>query len=124
MYISEISPPHLRGALLVLESVSIVLGAVVSYWITYATRHMEGDVSFRLPCVLWPLAIWGAIGMATPYIIMSALVGEFSHDWPGHKAAGWVTCGFAYVYILAYGVSYSPLAWGKSSTSYSSSPKR
>lgn len=58
-----------------------------------------------------PLAIWGAIGMAVPYIIMSALVGEFSHDWPGHSAAGWVTCGFAYVYIIAYGVSYSPLAW-------------
>ncbi|KAF4314179.1 putative mfs monosaccharide transporter protein [Botryosphaeria dothidea] len=123
LYISEISPPHLRGALLVLESVSIVLGAVVSYWITYATRHMEGDVSFRLPCVLWPLAIWGAIGMATPYIIMSALVGEFSHDWPGHKAAGWVTCGFAYVYILAYGVSYSPLAWALPAEVFSNSTR-
>ncbi|KAB2573822.1 Hexose transporter HXT10 [Lasiodiplodia theobromae] len=267
LYISEIAPPHLRGALLVLESVSIVLGAVVAYWITYATRHLEGDIAFRLPfglqmvcavflgtCIhffpysprwlglvgreaeclqslsklrrlpptdwrikaefqaiitevefqkkmldrrhpgvtgfkleiaTWldlfksrrrvaigvgvaffqqfsgingfiyyapllfrslgqdsemslilsgminigqlvavvlcffiidhvgrrPLAIWGAVGMAVPYIIMSALVGEFSHDWPGHSAAGWVTCGFAYVYIIAYGVSYSPLAW-------------
>lgn len=269
LYISEIAPPHLRGALLVLESVSIVLGAVVSYWITYATRHMEGDIAFRLPfglqmvCAIilgvgihifpysprwlalvgreseclqslsrlrrlpptdwrvktefqaiitevdfqkrmlerrhpnttgfrleiatwldlfrsWkrvsigagvaffqqfsgingfiyyapllfrslgqddemslilsgminigqlvavvlcffiidhvgrrPLAIWGAFGMATPYIVMSATVGAFSHDWPGHKAAGWATCALAYIYILAYGVSYSPLAWGE-----------
>ncbi|KAF4546319.1 putative mfs monosaccharide transporter protein [Lasiodiplodia theobromae] len=279
LYISEIAPPHLRGALLVLESVSIVLGAVVAYWITYATRHLEGDIAFRLPfglqmvcavflgtCIhffpysprwlglvgreaeclqslsklrrlpptdwrikaefqaiitevefqkkmldrrhpgvtgfkleiaTWldlfksrrrvaigvgvaffqqfsgingfiyyapllfrslgqdsemslilsgminigqlvavvlcffiidhvgrrPLAIWGAIGMAVPYIIMSALVGEFSHDWPGHSAAGWVTCGFAYVYIIAYGVSYSPLAWALPAEVFSNSTR-
>ncbi|KAM5347716.1 hypothetical protein ACJ41O_007540 [Fusarium nematophilum] len=49
IYISEIAPPNLRGTLLVLESVSCVLGVVVSFWITYATRHMEGEISFRLP---------------------------------------------------------------------------
>lgn len=38
LYISEIAPPNLRGALLVLESVSIVLGVVVSYWISYGTK--------------------------------------------------------------------------------------
>lgn len=32
-----------------LESVSIVLGVVVSFWITYGTRHMAGEISFRLP---------------------------------------------------------------------------
>ncbi|GME26341.1 MFS monosaccharide transporter [Neofusicoccum parvum] len=279
LYISEIAPPHLRGALLVLESVSIVLGAVVSYWITYATRHMEGDIAFRLPfglqmvCAIilgvgihvfpysprwlalvgreseclqslsrlrrlpptdwrvktefqaiitevdfqkrmlerrhpnttgfrleiatwldlfrsWkrvsigagvaffqqfsgingfiyyapllfrslgqddemslilsgminigqlvavvlcffiidhvgrrPLAIWGAFGMATPYIVMSATVGAFSHDWPGHKAAGWATCALAYIYILAYGVSYSPLAWALPAEVFSNSTR-
>ncbi|KAF5654855.1 quinate transporter [Fusarium sp. NRRL 25303] len=49
IYISEIAPPNLRGTLLVLESVSCVLGVVVSFWITYATRHLPGDLSFRLP---------------------------------------------------------------------------
>lgn len=49
LYISEISPPNLRGTLLVLESVSIVLGVVVAFWITYGTREMAGEVSFRLP---------------------------------------------------------------------------
>ncbi|KAH7014232.1 general substrate transporter [Microdochium trichocladiopsis] len=49
LYISEIAPPNLRGTLLVLESVSIVLGVVVAFWITYGTRHLVGEISFRLP---------------------------------------------------------------------------
>ncbi|KAL5338329.1 general substrate transporter [Aspergillus crustosus] len=49
LYISEISPPNLRGTLLVLESVSIVSGVVIAYWITYATRLMDGEISYRLP---------------------------------------------------------------------------
>lgn len=49
LYISEIAPPNLRGTLLVLESISIVTGVVVAFWITYATRHMAGEISFRLP---------------------------------------------------------------------------
>lgn len=49
IYISEIAPPNLRGTLLVLESVSIVGGVVISYWITYGTRHLQSEASFRLP---------------------------------------------------------------------------
>lgn len=49
LYISEISPPQVRGALLVLESVSIVLGVVLSYWISYGTQYIEGEASFRVP---------------------------------------------------------------------------
>lgn len=49
LYISEISPPNLRGTLLVLESISIVSGVVISFWITYGTRHIQSQVSFRLP---------------------------------------------------------------------------
>ncbi|KAF7159506.1 hypothetical protein CNMCM5623_004844 [Aspergillus felis] len=49
LYISEISPPNLRGTLLVLESVSIVSGVVIAYWITFGTRLLEGGISFRLP---------------------------------------------------------------------------
>ncbi|KAK2605970.1 hypothetical protein QQS21_003596 [Conoideocrella luteorostrata] len=49
LYISEISPPHLRGTLLVLESISIVSGVVIAFWITFATRHIPSEVSFRLP---------------------------------------------------------------------------
>ncbi|RGP64185.1 hypothetical protein FSPOR_8003 [Fusarium sporotrichioides] len=49
IYISEITPPNLIGTLLVLESVSCVIGVVVSFWITYRTRELAGEVSFRLP---------------------------------------------------------------------------
>ncbi|KAF3763474.1 general substrate transporter [Cryphonectria parasitica EP155] len=49
LYISEISPPNLRGTLLVLESISIVSGVVISFWITYGTRNINSEVSFRLP---------------------------------------------------------------------------
>lgn len=39
LYISEIAPPSRRGSLLVLEAMSIVIGAIGSYWITYGTRY-------------------------------------------------------------------------------------
>ncbi|RMY17920.1 hypothetical protein D0867_05688 [Hortaea werneckii] len=42
MYISEVSPPNLRGTLLVLESVSIVSGVIISYWISYACKDIPG----------------------------------------------------------------------------------
>ncbi|KAI1425884.1 general substrate transporter [Xylaria sp. FL1777] len=49
LYISEISPPKVRGSLLVLESLAIVIGAIVSYWITYGTKDIPSVASFRLP---------------------------------------------------------------------------
>lgn len=52
LYISEIAPPNLRGSLLVLEQISIVIGAIVAYWITYGTRQISGDWAFRLPFLL------------------------------------------------------------------------
>jgi MFS family permease len=38
-YISEIAPPVWRGSLLVMEAISIVIGAIVAYWVTYGTRY-------------------------------------------------------------------------------------
>lgn len=38
LYISEISPPEIRGSLLVFEELSIVIGIVVAFWITYGTK--------------------------------------------------------------------------------------
>ena len=35
LYIAEISPPEIRGALLVLEEFSIVTGIVVAFWYVY-----------------------------------------------------------------------------------------
>lgn len=52
LYISEISPPEARGTLLVLEELSIVLGIVISFWITFGTRHIENHWSWQLPFLL------------------------------------------------------------------------
>ncbi|KAL8950413.1 MAG: hypothetical protein Q9222_003551 [Ikaeria aurantiellina] len=52
LYISEISPPEIRGALLVLEEFSIVAGICIAYYITYGTRVMNGEWSWRLPFLL------------------------------------------------------------------------
>lgn len=52
LYISEISPPEIRGALLALEELSIVTGIVIAFWITYGTRYIAGEWSWRLPFVL------------------------------------------------------------------------
>ncbi|GJN71790.1 hypothetical protein PLICBS_005858 [Purpureocillium lilacinum] len=52
LYISEISPPEIRGTLLVLEELSIVFGIVVSFWITYGTQYIKSDWSWQLPFLL------------------------------------------------------------------------
>lgn len=268
-YISEIAPPNLRGTLLVLESISIVTGVVVSFFITYGTRHLQGDLAFRLPFGLqmvgstflgigisfypysprwlalvdrpqqaldsllrlrrlpasdsriqtehtgiiqevevqklvqekkhpgskgskleilgWidlfrgstfrrtivamgvaffqqlsginafiyyaptlfeslgqssemalimsgifnvlqlvavvacfividkvgrrPLAIWGALGGGIAWAIMAVLTGVYSHDWSANPSAGWAAVAMAFIFVLVYGVSYSPLGW-------------
>ena len=52
LYISEISPPEIRGALLVLEELSIVSGIVIAFWITYGTRYINNEWAWRLPFLL------------------------------------------------------------------------
>lgn len=281
LYISEISPPHLRGALLVLESISIVSGVVIAYWITYGTRYLSGEASFRVPFGLqmvcatilgtaihlfpysprwlslvgrddealttlsklrrlpttdervqtewrgimaevefqrvveqkahpgktgfkletlqwldlfrkktWrrtavgtgvaffqqfsginafiyyapilftslgqdyemslilsgvlniiqllavficffiidrigrrPLAIWGAVGEMAVYVVIAGLVGKYSSNWPAHTGAGWACVAMAFLYMLVYGVSYSPLAWALPSEVFSNATR-
>ncbi|KAE8150393.1 general substrate transporter [Aspergillus avenaceus] len=281
LYISEISPPNLRGTLLVLESVSIVSGVVIAYWITFGTRLIESEVSFRLPFGLqmvcatilgvgihffpysprwlalvgrqqeclaslsklrglpdtdervqaefqgiitevkfqelmkermhpgkvgfklelaswldlfgrkgWrrtvvgcgvtffqqfiginafiyyaptlfesigqsgemslilsgvfnclqlvtvvvcfliidkvgrrPLAIFGGFATAAAYIIIAVLSGLFEDDWSSHKDAGWACAAFAFVFILIFGLTYSPLAWALPSEVFSNATR-
>jgi MFS family permease len=65
MYISEIAPPNVRGAFLVLEGATIVIGIVIMFYITYATRHIPNDWSFRAPftlqmapCIILAITLW------------------------------------------------------------------
>ena len=52
LHMSEISPPEVRGTLLVLEEVSIVSGIVIAFWITYGTRFIPRERAWRLPFLL------------------------------------------------------------------------
>ena len=52
LYISEISPPEMRGSLLVLEELSIVTGIILAFWGTYFTRYISSEWSWRLPFLL------------------------------------------------------------------------
>ncbi|KAL6354039.1 hypothetical protein LRP88_12591 [Fusarium phalaenopsidis] len=52
LYISEISPPEIRGALLVFEELSIVAGIVIAFYITYGTRYISSHWSWQLPFLL------------------------------------------------------------------------
>lgn len=51
-YISEISPAETRGTLLVFEQLSIVIGVIVAFWITYGTRYIDSAWSWRLPFLI------------------------------------------------------------------------
>jgi MFS family permease len=77
VYISEISPPECRGALLVLEEFCIVLGIVIAYWITYGTRYMAGEWSWRLPFLLQ---------MVPSFVLLAGVVVlPFSPRWLASK---------------------------------------
>ncbi|KAL3478507.1 hypothetical protein BJX99DRAFT_245478 [Aspergillus californicus] len=145
--LAMISLPNLRGTLLVLESVSIVSGVVIAYWITFGTRFLEGDIAFRLPLGLqmgilaeivfqrlakerscpgvkgWKLeacswldlspvsTLFRSLGQSDEMsLVLSGvfnvlqLVGFFIY-------AGWACVAFAFLFILIFGVSYSPLGW-------------
>lgn len=69
LYISEIAPPNLRGNLLVLEQFSIVVGAIIAYWITFGTNEMDNDWCFRLPFLLQmvPAGVVGTAILTFPY---------------------------------------------------------
>jgi MFS family permease len=54
LYISEISPPEIRGTLLVLEELSIVTGIVIAFWTTYGTLYIPNEWSWRLPFLSLP----------------------------------------------------------------------
>ncbi|KAA8910373.1 hypothetical protein TRICI_004171 [Trichomonascus ciferrii] len=42
MYISETAPPQIRGALVVMQQLSITFGILISYWIDYGCNYIGG----------------------------------------------------------------------------------
>lgn len=56
-----------------------------------------------------PLLLWGSMFMTLSHLIIAILVGKFSNDWPGHRAAGWVSVAFLLFYMLSFGASWGPV---------------
>ncbi|KAF5495174.1 MFS glucose transporter mfs1 [Colletotrichum siamense] len=69
VYISEISPPEIRGTLLVFEELSIVMGIIVAFWITYATKDIPNHWSWQCPFLIQiiPGVLLGIGAIFLPY---------------------------------------------------------
>lgn len=57
------------------------------------------------------LAIAGGLITGSSWIVLAALVGLYSSDWPSHVAAGWAAVAMAFIYVIAFGATFSCLAW-------------
>ncbi|KAJ9063871.1 hypothetical protein DSO57_1036421 [Entomophthora muscae] len=49
MYLSEISPPEVRGRLVSLQQMSVTLGVAISFWIDYACGQLPEELVWRVP---------------------------------------------------------------------------
>jgi MFS family permease len=52
LYISEVAPPEIRGTLLAMQELAIVTAIVIAFFITYGTRFIDSEWSWRLPFLL------------------------------------------------------------------------
>ena len=68
-----------------------------------------------------PLLLWGSVAMCVSHIIIAALVGQFSSDWPAHRAAGWTSVAFLFFYMVSFGASWGPVPWAIPSEIFPSS---
>ncbi|KAE8321179.1 general substrate transporter [Aspergillus sergii] len=75
LYLSELAPPNIRGALVALQQLSITVGIMSSFWINYGTQYIGGTgagqsqaawrIPFALQCV--PSAILAIGTFFLPY---------------------------------------------------------
>lgn len=53
-----------------------------------------------------PLLLWGSLVMFVSHLIISVLVGMYSHDWPSYRPEGWASVAMLLVYMLGFGASW------------------
>lgn len=70
-----------------------------------------------------PLAIFGGFATTICYALISILAGLYEDSWAEHTAAGWACVAMAFLFIITYGVSYSPLGWALPSEVYTTSTR-
>ncbi|UPK93723.1 hypothetical protein LCI18_004658 [Fusarium solani-melongenae] len=67
------------------------------------------------------ILLLGSVLMLIAHVIIAALVGQFSDNWPNHKAEGWTSVAFLLFYMLAFGASWGPVPWAMPSEVFPSS---
>lgn len=67
------------------------------------------------------LLMIGSVFMTISHVIIAALVGQFSNNWPAHTTEGWTSVAFLLVYMLAFGASWGPVPWAMPSEIFPSS---
>lgn len=45
------------------------------------------------------------------FIVIAALVGTYEGRWTSDSGAGWACVAMAFLFIIVFGASYSPLGW-------------
>jgi MFS family permease len=55
--------------------------------------------------------IMGAVGMCICHICVAAIDGSFEDDWPAHRAAGWASIVFIWLFAVNFAYSWGPVAW-------------
>ena len=68
-----------------------------------------------------PLLLWGSIFMTIAQMIIAILVAKFSHSWPSHRDAGWISVAFLLFYMLSFGATWGPVPWAAPSEIFPSS---
>lgn len=70
-----------------------------------------------------PLAMFGAFGCFACYMVIAILSALYEKDWASHTDAGWACAAMAFVFIMIYGISYSPLGWALPAEAFSTSSR-
>lgn len=70
-----------------------------------------------------PLAIFGGFASGTAYVIIAVLSGLYEKDWAASPAAGWACVAMAFIFILIFGLTYSPLGWVLPAESFTNSTR-
>lgn len=67
------------------------------------------------------LLMWGSVFMTISHVIIAALVGQYSDNWPRYHAQGWTSVAFLLLYMLSFGASWGPVPWAMPSEIFPSS---
>lgn len=58
-----------------------------------------------------PLGIGGAVGNMICYLVIAVLVSTYADNWDYNQSAGWACVAMAFLFIIIFGATYSPLGW-------------